>query len=280
MWVFALAGAVLMVFGWGAYAGWNRRWLSRPGIYAGYLGPALVGIGGGLVLMGLSEPVARIFATEGPTTTSGWVFAVLFFGGLVIAFGSHFLATSGMPARWRPGWVREIEGLSPRAGDPDPDPLTLAPDWATIHHQVPAAVGTGYTPPLDLVPQRSVAAVINAPWGGAARYQQDPEEQRLLQMQGLLTERLTPTPQGALMSARLHRDDARALVIEANPPTERSVVATVVQERIAVLELRERWGTRRDQDAGRGGFDVVAFSGDDALAEHLITWVSAAPAVR
>lgn len=37
--VFALAGVLFLIGGWGAYAGWNRRWLSRPGIYAGYRGP-------------------------------------------------------------------------------------------------------------------------------------------------------------------------------------------------------------------------------------------------
>ena len=57
--VFALAGVLFLIGGWGAYAGWNRRWLSRPGIYAGYLGPGLVLIGAGLVLMGLTEPISR-----------------------------------------------------------------------------------------------------------------------------------------------------------------------------------------------------------------------------
>lgn len=57
--VFALAGVLFLIGGWGAYAGWNRRWLSRPGIYAGHLGPGLVFIGAGLVLMGLTGPIAR-----------------------------------------------------------------------------------------------------------------------------------------------------------------------------------------------------------------------------
>ncbi|WP_431862823.1 hypothetical protein [Micrococcus terreus] len=57
--VFALAGVLFLIGGWGAYAGWNRRWHSRPGIYAGHLGPGLVLIGAGLVLMGLTEPIAR-----------------------------------------------------------------------------------------------------------------------------------------------------------------------------------------------------------------------------
>ena len=60
--VCALAGVLFLIGGWGAYAGWDRRWLSRPGVYAGYLGPGLVLIGAGLVLMGLTEPISLALA--------------------------------------------------------------------------------------------------------------------------------------------------------------------------------------------------------------------------
>ena len=50
--------------------------------YAGYLGPGLVLIGAGLVLMGLTEPISLALAPHGPTTSSGISWAVRFFGGL------------------------------------------------------------------------------------------------------------------------------------------------------------------------------------------------------
>lgn len=273
--VFALAGVLFLIGGWGAYAGWNRRWLSRPGIYAGYLGPGLVLIGAGLVLMGLTEPIARALAPHGPTTASGIAWAVCFFGGLAVAVAGHFVGTSGMPARFRPGWVREVEGLARRHGDPAPSPRSLAPDWTSIHAESPAAVGKPLTPPLDPLPQRSMLALERAAWGGARSAQKDPAELQRLQDLGLLRADLTPTPQGSLLVGRLHRDDARTAVVHLQRPGARSVVITVVDEELAVLEYRENWGSRpRDQGSGRGGYDVIAFTTDEDLTDRLGPWVS------
>lgn len=275
MWIFLLIGAVFLFLGWGAYAGWNRRWLSRPLIYGGYLGPALVPMGAGLVLMGLSDPVAGALAAEGPTTASGIAWVVGFLGGLALVVGGHFMGTSGMPARWRPGWVRAVEGLAPRPGGRDPSPRELVPGWSTAASGSPAPPG-GYAPPLEPLPQRSVQAVTNAAWGGARSRQRDPEQLELLQRLDLLDDRLRPTASGALMAARLYRDDASTLVVEATPPGRRSVIATVVAGQVAVLEFHQDWGRGRDAETGLGGFDVVPFTSEDELGELLHPWVTEA----
>ncbi|NUL49299.1 hypothetical protein F7P69_29490 [Cellulosimicrobium funkei] len=274
MWVFLLIGAAFLLLGWGAYAGWNRRWLSRPLIYSGYLGPALVPMGAGFVLMGLSDPVAAALAADGPTTASGIAWVVGFCGGLALVVAGHFMGTSGMPARWRPGWVRALEGLAPRRGDPVPPPRDLAPEWSTVASGTPARSGA-YAPPLDPLPQRSVQAVTTAAWGGARSRQRNPEQLDVLRRLDLLDDRLRPTLSGALMTARLYRDDAATLTVEATPAGRRSVVATVVAGEIAVLEFHQDWG-RRGQDAqGLGGFDVVPYTSEDGLGELLHPWVTA-----
>lgn len=273
--VFALAGVLFLIGGWGAYAGRNRRWLSRPGIYAGYLGPGLVLIGAGLVLMGLTEPISLALAPHGPTTASGTAWALGFFGGLALTVTGHFVGTSGMPARFRPGWVREVEGLAPRHGDPAPSPRSLAPAWASVSAESPAAVGKPLVPPLDALPQRSMLALERAAWGGARSAQKDPGELKRLQDLGLLREDLTPTPQGSLLVGRLYRDDARTAVVHLQRPGARSVVITVVDEELAVLEYRQDWGSRRrDRDTGRGSYDVIAFTTDDDLSDRLGPWVT------
>lgn len=279
MWFFILLGAVFLVLGWGAYAGWNRRWLSRPHIYAGHLGPAMVPLGAGLVLMGLSTPVADLFASGGPTTASGIAWTVGFFGGLALVVTGHFMGTSGMPARWRPRWVRVLEGLAPRPGDLAPAPGDLAPTWSTVATGTDPAPGpSGYVPPLEPIPQRSVQAVINAAWGGARARQRDPEQLELLRRLELLERtggRLHPTPAGALMAARLYRESAATLVIEATPPGRRSVVVTIVDQEVAVLEFRQDWGQPAEADAGLGGFDVVPYRSEEQLGELLRPWVTA-----
>lgn len=276
MWFFILIGAVFLVLGWGAYAGWNRRWLSRPLIYAGHLGPAMVPIGAGLVLMGLSTPVADLFAAGGPTTASGIAWSVGFFGGLALVVAGHLMGTSGMPARWRPRWVRALEGLAPRPGGPAPVPGDLAPSWSTVATGTDLAPGpTGYAPPLEPIPQRSVQAVVNAAWGGARSRQKDPAQLQLLQRLNLLDGRLHPTPAGSLMAARLYWDSAATLVIEATPPGRRSVVVTIVDHEIAVLEFRQDWGRPAEPGAGLGGFDVVPFRSEEHLGELLRPWVTA-----
>lgn len=74
---------------------------------------------------------------------------------------------------------------------------------------------------------------------------------------------------------RLHRDDARTAVVHLQRPGARSVVITVVDEELAVLEYRENWGSRpRDQGSGRGGYDVIAFTTDEDLTDRLGPWVS------
>ncbi|GAA1126856.1 hypothetical protein [Citricoccus alkalitolerans] len=168
MWFFLLIGAAFLICGWGTHASWNRRWISRPLIYAGHLGPAMVPMGAGFVLMGLSTPVADLFATGVPTTASGIAWSVGFFGGLALVVTGHFMGTSGMPARWRPRWVRSLEGLAPRSGDTAPAPGDSAASRSTVATGTdPSSGPTGYAPPLEPIPQRSVQAVINAAWGGA-----------------------------------------------------------------------------------------------------------------
>lgn len=180
-----------------------------------------------------------------------------------------------MPARFRPGWVREVEGLTRRHGDPAPSPLSLAPAFASIRAESPAAVGKSLTPPLDPLPQRSMLALERAAWGDARSAQKDPAVLQRLQDLGLLRADLTPTPQGSLLVGRLYRDDARTAVVHLQRPGARSVVITVVDEELAVPEYRENWGSRRrEQDAGQGSYDVMAFTTDEDLTDRLHTWVS------
>ncbi|WP_159553534.1 hypothetical protein [Citricoccus sp. K5] len=276
MWFFFLIGAAFLVLGRGAYAGWNRRWLSRPLIYAGYLGPAMVPIGAGLILMGLSTPVADLFAAGGPSTASGIAWSVGFFGGLTLVVVGHFMGTSGMPARWRPRWVRALEGLAPRPGGPVPVPGDVAPSWSTVAISTELApVPTGYAPPLGPIPQRSVQAVVNAAWGGARSLQKDPAQLELLQRLNLLDGRLHPTPAGSLMAARLYWESAATLVIEASPPGRRSVVVTIVDHDIAVLEFRQDWGRSAEPGAGLGGFDVLPYRSEEQIGDLLRPWVTA-----
>ncbi|WP_413542455.1 hypothetical protein [Citricoccus nitrophenolicus] len=77
------------------------------------------------------------------------------------------------------------------------------------------------------------------------------------------------------MAARLYRESAATLVIEATPPGRRSVVVTIVDQEVAVLEFRQDWGQPAEADAGLGGFDVVPYRSEEQLGELLRPWVTA-----
>lgn len=241
-------------------------------------------IGAGLVLMGLTEPIARALAPHGPTTASGIVWAVGFFGGLAVAITGHFVGTSGMPARFRPRWVREVEDLAPRHGSPNPSPRSLAPAWTSIHTEPLGSAQRPLAPPLDPLPQRSLLALERAAWGGARSAQKDPAELQRLQDLGLLRTDPTPTPQGSLLVGRLYREDAGILEVAADGPTgaegasgtpRRSVIITELGRQVAVLEYREDWGgPRLTQHTGRGGYDVIACTSADELYARLHPWLT------
>ena len=270
---FAVFGAVLLIGGWGAYAGWNRRWLSRPGIYQGHLGPSLVLIGGGGVLMGLS-PLSLLAAQDGPTTASAVVFGLLFGGGLLVLVAGHFMATSGMPARWLPGWVRELEGLPRRPGDPAPDPVAQAPAWSTLASDGPPA-DTPYSPPLPLFPEKTVQALFRSVWGGARSAQKDPQQLKELQRLGLLNERFHPTSSAALILAGRLREDVEVWELRPESPSRRWAEVSVVDDHVAVLELRE---TRRDNlgiPFDHGTWDVLPFRSEEQIETLLEPWLTA-----
>ena len=270
---FAVFGAVLLIGGWGAYAGWNRRWLTRPGTYQGHLGPSLVLIGGGGVLMGLS-PLSLLAAQDGPTTASAVVFGLLFGGGLLVLAVGHFMATSGMPARWRPGWVRELEGLPRRPGGPSPDPIAQAPAWSTLARGGPHT-DESCSPPLPLLPEQTVQAVFRSVWGGARSAQKDPQQLAELQRTGLLDERLHPTSSAALILAGRLREDVEVWELRPETQSRRWAEVTVVDGQVAVLELCE---THRDNlgiPFDHGTWDVLPYRSDEQIEALVEPWLTA-----
>lgn len=223
--------------------------------------------------MGLS-PLSLLAAQDGPTTASAVVFGLLFGGGLLVLVVGHFMATSGMPARWRPGWVRELEGLPRRPGGPSPDPIAQAPAWSTLARGGPHT-DESYSPPLPLLPEQTVQAVFRSVWGGARSAQKDPQQLAELQRIGLLDERLHPTPIAALILAGRLREDVEVWELRPETQSRRWAEVTVVDGQVAVLELRE---THRDNlgiPFDHGTWDVLPYRSDEQIEALVEPWLTA-----
>ena len=272
--IFLAGGLLLLILGINAYRGVYRGWLVRPGPFRGYLGPGLLFAGIGAVLIG-STPLGLLWAQDGPTTASGVIGIVGFFGGLTLVVVGYLFAQLGMPARLRPGWVREIEGLSARTGDPHPAASELAPDWSLV--KAGREDARDYAPPLGLLTARSMAAVEWSLVGKARTRQKDETELGRLRSWGLLDEKKHPSRAASLLMSRKARKGASTYRLEADPPGTRYVVATPVDE-VTVLEFRQDWdGRQPDLDRARGSWDVVPMADPEEIGDLVHRWIVAAP---
>lgn len=271
--VFLVGGLLLLILGINAYRGVYRGWLVRSSIFQGYLGPGLLYVGIGALMIG-STPVVSVLAGNGPTWMSGATFVVLFFGGILAVITGFFFAQMGMPARLRPGWVREVEGLPAQPGAPEPVASELAPAWSTV--RAGSADGAAYSPPLGLISARTMAAVEWSLVGKARTRQKDETEFGRLRLWGLLDEKDHPTPAASLLMSRRARKDARTYRLEADPPGSRHVVATPVNE-VTVLEFRQDWdGRRLDLDRAQGSWDVVPLTDPEQVSGLVHQWIVSA----
>lgn len=277
-----VVGLLVLWMGINAYRGVYRGWMVRPYIFQGYLGPGALFLGIGVIVMSLM-PLAALFVRDGATTLSGAVAVVSFFGGLLLVVTGYLFAQVGMPARWRPGWVREIEGLPARPGDPAPVASEVAPEWSSVRTRGPgnpavAAGGRGgYAPPLGAVSARSMAAVEWSLVGKARTRQKDEVELGRLRSWGLLDEKNHPSRAASLLMSRKARKDASTYRLEAEPPGTRYVVATPVDD-VTVLEFRQDWdGRMLDLDRATGSWDVVALTEPDQVADLVHAWIVSAP---
>lgn len=286
MWIFGVAGLPVILLGINAYRGVYRGWMVRPGIYLGYLGPAALVMGIGLLLIGLAE-TGRLWAQAGPTTMSGIIGAGGFFGGLAVVVMGHFFAQVGMPARLLPGWVRDIEGLPTRPRDPDPDISAMAPDWTSLKRGGPGCPGTvpadpqggtaGYRPPLEPVSGRTGMALEFSLYGKARTKQKEGGELDRLRSWGLLDEKHHPTLAGSLMLSRVARRGVDTYRVAVEPEGRRVVLATRVDD-VTVLEFRQDWdGRRTDLDVARVTWDVVPMTDPMEVEDLAHHWLVSAP---
>lgn len=105
--VLVIVGALLTYLGVRAYRGTFRRWRGRT-LYAGYLGPGLVYLGGALALIGLV-----LFLPGGEAARNGpiGVLATFMFGAaFLLGVAGGIFAFVWMPRFLRPRWVRQVEG--------------------------------------------------------------------------------------------------------------------------------------------------------------------------
>ncbi|VXB52523.1 hypothetical protein [Citricoccus sp. K5] len=272
--VFLVGGLLLLLLGINAYRGVYRGWLVRPSIFQGYLGPGLLYAGIGALMIG-STPLATLWTGTGPTWMSGVAFVVLFFGGILAVITGFAFAQWGMPARLRPGWVREIEGLPTTPGGPEPVASELAPAWSTVTAgRADVAV---YSPPLGLIPARTMAAVEWSLVGKARTRQRDETELGRLRSWGLLDDQEHPTRAASLLMSRKARKDAATYRLEADPPGTRHVVATPLNG-VTVLEFRQDWdGRGLNVDQAQGSWDVVSLTDPEQVSELVHGWIVSAP---
>lgn len=280
--VFLVGGLLMLWLGINAYRGVYRGWMVRPYIFQGYLGPGALFLGIGTLMIG-SSPLSVLWSQDGPSTLGGVIFVVLFFGGLLLVVTGYLFAQVGMPARWRPGWVREIEGLPARPGDPAPVASEVAPEWSSVRTRGPgnpavAAEGRGgYAPPLGAVSARSMAAVEWSLVGKARTRQKDEVELGRLRSWGLLDEKNHPSLSASLLMSRRARKDASTYRLEAEPPGARYVVATPVEE-VTVLEFRQDWdGRSPDLDRATGSWDVVGLTEPEQVSYLVHAWIVSEP---